>query len=529
MKLLLSYLALFAFIKELHRHPASSFPSAAIYSIRRSCQSPTSTLYVQQSSKFEIDENEALAKQELAQIALMKLLEKQRKELEATQELIHDLDFSRTRNGTAASTLTESIFSGADYGFVSRSEGCRFENVNDMTNELFEGYGPPANIFSLGSQQFMRNLNAMRGEYKDEEDVSLSSRQRWLQSRLKQLTLNSTAIWEREKARGEIVAPWVIKLPYYVLCYFLDVVFEGKYVFSRFFLLETVARMPYFSYITMLHLYETLGFWRRSSEVKRVHFAEEWNEFHHLLVMESLGGDQAWWVRFVAQHSAIVYFMVLTHLWALSPSLSYKFSEMLETHAVDTYGQFLDENEEELKKLPPSLVSLEYYTLGIADPMFGEYQTSVQITGEVIRKPGKNMKSLYDVFSAIRADEGDHVGTMKACLDPNIPVLSPALETRVLTGFALAAIAGYIASTGNAPEGLNPTELLEGLDDTAIADTILDGIIGGAAALFGGMKSLENDVETAAEIESGIAAGGGLSVVLNTLRQALIAFLEALF
>jgi ubiquinol oxidase len=161
-------------------------------------------------------------------------------------------------------------------------------------------------------------------------------------------------------------------------------VFEGKYVFSRFFLLETVARMPYFSYITMLHLYETLGFWRRSSEVKRVHFAEEWNEFHHLLVMESLGGDQAWWVRFVAQHSAIVYFMVLTHLWALSPSLSYKFSEMLETHAVDTYGQFLDENEKELKTLPPSLVSLEYYTLGIADPMFGEYQTSVQMTGEEV-------------------------------------------------------------------------------------------------------------------------------------------------
>lgn len=27
-----------------------------------------------------------------------------------------------------------------------------------------------------------------------------------------------------------------------------------------------------------------------------------------------------------------------------------------------------------------------------------------------IRKPGKDMTSLYDVFRAIRADEGDHVG-----------------------------------------------------------------------------------------------------------------------
>lgn len=212
----------------------------------------------------------------------------------------------------------------------------------------------------------MRNLNAMKGEYKEEIDAHVTPKQLELQQKLKNLTLNSTAIWEREEARGEIVAPFIIKIPYYALCTLLDVVFEGRYVFSRLYLLETVARMPYFSYITMLHLYETLGFWRRSSEVKRVHFAEEWNEFHHLLVMESLGGDQAWWVRFVAQHSAIAYFVGLMILWGLSPSLSYKFSELLETHAVDTYGQFIDENEEALKKLPPSLAAVEYYTIGIS-------------------------------------------------------------------------------------------------------------------------------------------------------------------
>ena len=35
-----------------------------------------------------------------------------------------------------------------------------------------EAYAPPANFLSLGSQQFMRNLNAILGEYKDEEDIS---------------------------------------------------------------------------------------------------------------------------------------------------------------------------------------------------------------------------------------------------------------------------------------------------------------------------------------------------------------------
>lgn len=155
--------------------------------------------------------------------------------------------------------------------------------------------------------------------------------------------------------------------------------------------------------------------WRRSSDVKRVHFSEEWNEFHHLLIMESLGGgkavviiilasrgntnqsfcfslnlillphlyitfltksDQTWWVRFIAQHAAIVYFWTLIILWMISPSLGYKFSEMLETHAVETYSQFVEENEQLLQELPPPLEAVEYYCLGADDPLFSDYQTS---------------------------------------------------------------------------------------------------------------------------------------------------------
>lgn len=213
--------------------------------------------------------------------------------------------------------------------------------------------------------------------------AELTPKQKKLQSKLENLTLNATAIWERE-TQVPIEAPLVIKIPYILLCYLLDVVFEGRYVPARFFLLETVARMPYFSYITMLHFYETLGFWRRSADVKRVHFAQEWNEYHHLLIMESLGGDQKWWVRFLSQHSALVYFWVLCVLWTVSPTLGYKFSELLETHAVNTYGQFLDENEELLKELPPSVAAVEYYSLGAFDPLFGEYQTTALSTGNAV-------------------------------------------------------------------------------------------------------------------------------------------------
>lgn len=192
-----------------------------------------------------------------------------------------DESFNRTSLADAAPSITASVAAGVDYGFVSRSEGCRAEPAGGgyPADARFEDYGPPGNMLSLGSQQFVRNLRAMIGEYRDEDDnPALTDKQRQLQTELSRLTLSSEAIWERERSRGPIVAPWIIKAPYFVLCYFLDVVFEGKNSFGRFFMLETVARMPYFSYITMLHLYETLGFWRRSADIKRIHFAEEWNE-----------------------------------------------------------------------------------------------------------------------------------------------------------------------------------------------------------------------------------------------------------
>jgi len=483
-------------------------------------------------------------KQTLAINALQALLERQRGEVKETETLIQELSLDRvdqntfTRDGRAtnASDIAVSIYSGFDYGFVSRSEGCRSDLEGGFDSSLAnadgETYAPPANLMSLGFQQFMRNFNAIMGEYKEEEDVSLTSTQNSLHQQLKYLTLDTDAIWEKERSRGPIIAPWIIKIPYFVLCYFLDVVFEEHYVFSRFFLLETVARMPYFSYITMLHFYETLGFWRRSSDIKRIHFAEEWNEFHHLLIMESLGGDQSWWVRFMAQHSAILYFTGLTILWAMSPTLAYRFSELLETHAVDTYGQLIDENEELLKKLPPSIAAIEYYTLGMSDPLFGEYQSSASQNGEV-RKPGSKMRSLYDVFCAIKCDEADHVSTMQACLDPKVSVLSPSLEKKVLTGLALGATMGYFLSTGdiiniddlsNVADFADSTEFAELIDeevtDTSFINTVVDGIIGGLASLA------NIAVDESQELE--VTEIGVYESFLIQLKQILPAILELL-
>ena len=60
-------------------------------------------------------------------------------------------------------------------------------------------------------------------------------------------------------------------------------------MFGWSFLLEMVAQMLYFAYIMMLHLYETSGFWQKLTDVKRIHFATEWNKCERWkVVTESL-------------------------------------------------------------------------------------------------------------------------------------------------------------------------------------------------------------------------------------------------
>jgi len=250
---------------------------------------------------------------------------------------------------------------------------------------------------------------------------------------LQALTLDNAAIWARAHARPAVPAPWLIKAPYLFLCGQLDSLFEGRPI-ERFWFLETVARMPYFAYVSLLHLYETLGWWRRSAGMKRVHFEEECNEFHHLLIVESLGGDQSWGTRFLAQHSAIVYYFLLVGMWLLSPTLAYNFSELLEAHAVDTYTEFLSANEQALRALPPPQVAIEYYGAKDAAAPAGAERARVA--------------TLYDVFERVRDDEAQHTESMRTCQDADIRARSKIVELG-----ALAAVVAVVATTVVGTEG----------------------------------------------------------------------------
>ncbi|NJN76683.1 MAG: plastoquinol terminal oxidase [Synechococcaceae cyanobacterium RL_1_2] len=199
----------------------------------------------------------------------------------------------------------------------------------------------------------------------------------------------------------------MINLLVNVLVFVINKVY-AKRPYPRFYVLETVARVPYFSYLSVLHLYETLGFWRKADWLK-IHFAESWNELHHLLIMESLGGSDYWPDRVLAKTVALVYYWIIVVLYVLSPKSAYRFMELVEEHAYESYDNFLTEHADQLKQEAVPTIAINYYREGDLY-LFDEFQTA-QVPEH--RRP--TIENLYDVFVAIRDDEMEHVKTMAAC------------------------------------------------------------------------------------------------------------------
>ena len=211
----------------------------------------------------------------------------------------------------------------------------------------------------------------------------------------------------------------MIRLLVGVLVFVINGIYRDR-PYPRFYVLETVARVPYFAYMSVLHLYETLGWWRRADWLK-VHFAESWNELHHLLIMEELGGSAQWGDRVLARAAALVYYWIVVAMYVVSPNSAYKFMEMVEEHAYATYDKFLNEFEVELKGQPAPAIAVSYYRDGDLY-LFDEFQT-----GQVPEHRRPVMDTLFDTFVAIRDDEREHVKTMAACQRPETQdhVLSP--------------------------------------------------------------------------------------------------------
>ena len=218
------------------------------------------------------------------------------KELHAVEALINAAQHKRDDIAMQTSEVVGS--SSSDYSFKTRSVGVYLDNESEKLST-------PTNIFHLAQKNFMAELRALLrfladarrartgddrffnsvsvddygSECTDDDEPCVISEDAMRQrAMLKELRLDNAAVWARERARMEPEGPILVKLPYFLLCYLLDALFSEKEPIARFFFLETVARMPYFSYISMIHLYESLGWWRRGAHVKQIHVAEEWNE-----------------------------------------------------------------------------------------------------------------------------------------------------------------------------------------------------------------------------------------------------------
>ena len=183
---------------------------------------------------------------------------------------------------------------------------------------------------------------------------------------------------------------------------FLTLFYKDRDI-ARFYALETIARVPYFAYTSVLHLYETLGWTRdnnnnnenilddnvrvnnkieeisksnegneiterrnQSNYIKKnymkIHFAESWNELHHLLIMEALGGNVRFSDRFIAQHIAFFYYWIVIFVYIIDPKIAYNLNEQVERHAYKTYDDFIHQHEKQLKMKKPPQVAIDYYT-----------------------------------------------------------------------------------------------------------------------------------------------------------------------
>ena len=124
----------------------------------------------------------------------------------------------------------------------------------------------------------------------------------------------------------------------------LDYLYRGRN-YQRFWVLEEIARAPYFAFLSVLHFRESMGL-RGPEHIDLMiqHFEQSINETEHLEYMESRGGNLYFIDRFVAKHLVLIYYWVNVVYYWLAPKSAYHLSYEIEVHAATTYAKYLAEN-----------------------------------------------------------------------------------------------------------------------------------------------------------------------------------------
>ena len=121
----------------------------------------------------------------------------------------------------------------------------------------------------------------------------------------------------------------------------LDFLYQGR-DYQRFWVLEEIARAPYFAFLSVLHFRESMGL--RGPEhlyLMKQHFEQSVNETEHLEYMESRGGNNYYIDRFIAKHLVLIYYWSNVVYYWMAPRLAYHLSYEVEIHAAETYAKYL--------------------------------------------------------------------------------------------------------------------------------------------------------------------------------------------
>lgn len=131
---------------------------------------------------------------------------------------------------------------------------------------------------------------------------------------------------------------------------------------QRFWVLETIARTPYFAFLSVLHLRESLGL--RGEDhlyLMKEHFAQTLNETEHLEYMESIGGSDRWIDRLFAWHLVLVYYWIMVSYYFIDPVDAYHLNAGIELHATETYLNYLWENPTDIKIAQIAVDEMNHY------------------------------------------------------------------------------------------------------------------------------------------------------------------------
>ena len=128
----------------------------------------------------------------------------------------------------------------------------------------------------------------------------------------------------------------------------LDILYRDRDI-QRFWVLEEIARAPYFAFLSVLHLKESLGL-RGDQHIilMKVHFEQTLNETEHLEYMESLGGNNRLIDRLFARGLVLFYYWAMVLYYLISPKNAYHINMEVERHAALTYTKYLAHTPSEM-------------------------------------------------------------------------------------------------------------------------------------------------------------------------------------